>query len=190
MKVRNGDTPIVLPDIVKVGDPITARWANGIRTAVQRLRDRTPVVHGSPLFYIPPCPFGKFTNDTSGNLCLEGGLVVGGISSILIDPIIIATKNEDGTYTFEGSEGEILYFEIQYTPNVADDVILPGVDEIQDVIQHIGEPIPSSQLPTTLLQSGIHYYGLGIFGVNKFTPYGCGNLQLIHCPGSSTVTRQ
>jgi hypothetical protein len=43
MKIRNGDTPIQLPDIVKVGDPITARWANGIRTAVQRLRDRTPV---------------------------------------------------------------------------------------------------------------------------------------------------
>lgn len=47
MKARNGETPIQLPDIVKGGDPITARWANGIRAAVQRLRDRTPVVYGS-----------------------------------------------------------------------------------------------------------------------------------------------
>lgn len=45
MKIRNGDTPIQLPEIVRVGDPITARWANGLRAAVQRLRDRTPVVN-------------------------------------------------------------------------------------------------------------------------------------------------
>ncbi len=47
MRIRNGDTPIQLPEIVKVGDPITARWANGLRAAVQRLRDRTPVISGS-----------------------------------------------------------------------------------------------------------------------------------------------
>lgn len=45
MKIRNGDTPIQLPDTVRVGDPITARWANGLRAAVQRLRDRTPVIN-------------------------------------------------------------------------------------------------------------------------------------------------
>lgn len=55
MKIRNGDTPIQLPDIVKVGDPITARWANGIRTAVQRLRDRTPVAtFGRQMQYVHP----------------------------------------------------------------------------------------------------------------------------------------
>lgn len=45
MKIRNGDTPVQLPEIVRVGDPITARWANGLRAAVQRLRDRTPVIN-------------------------------------------------------------------------------------------------------------------------------------------------
>jgi hypothetical protein len=43
MKIRNGDTPIQLPEIVKAGDEITAKWANGIRKALQQLRDRKPV---------------------------------------------------------------------------------------------------------------------------------------------------
>ena len=47
MRVRNGDTPIQLPEIVRAGDAITARWANGMRSALQRLRDRTPVAYGS-----------------------------------------------------------------------------------------------------------------------------------------------
>jgi len=47
MKIRNGNTPIPLPDVVKNGDPISAKWANGIRLALQRLRDRTPIVTGN-----------------------------------------------------------------------------------------------------------------------------------------------
>jgi hypothetical protein len=43
MKIRNGETPIQLPDLIRAGDPITAKWANGIRSSLQRLRDRTPV---------------------------------------------------------------------------------------------------------------------------------------------------
>jgi hypothetical protein len=46
MKIRNGNTPIQLPELIRTGDPITARWANSIRTALQRLRDRTPVALG------------------------------------------------------------------------------------------------------------------------------------------------
>ena len=43
MKIRNGEAPIQLPDLIRAGDPITAKWANGIRSSLQRLRDRTPV---------------------------------------------------------------------------------------------------------------------------------------------------
>jgi hypothetical protein len=50
MKIRNGDTPIQLPDLVRNGDPITAKWANSIRTAIQRIRDRVPVASGKPRF--------------------------------------------------------------------------------------------------------------------------------------------
>ncbi len=46
MKIRNGDTPIQLPELIRSGDPITAKWANSIRSALQRLRDRTPVASG------------------------------------------------------------------------------------------------------------------------------------------------
>lgn len=50
MKVRNGNTPIPLPEIVRNGDAITARWANGIRLALERLRDRTPIAVGFSSF--------------------------------------------------------------------------------------------------------------------------------------------
>jgi len=53
MKIRNGDTDIKLPELVKVGDQITARWANSIRGALQRLRDRQPVLTGGLPINIP-----------------------------------------------------------------------------------------------------------------------------------------
>jgi len=49
MNIRNGETPIQLPDLIRAGDPITAKWANGIRSALQRLRDRTPIITGANL---------------------------------------------------------------------------------------------------------------------------------------------
>lgn len=48
MKSRNGETSIRLPELIRAGDPITARWANGIRESLQRLRDRSPVVYTPP----------------------------------------------------------------------------------------------------------------------------------------------
>jgi hypothetical protein len=56
MKIRNGDTPIKLPELIRSGDPITAKWANSIRAALQRLRDRTPLASGSRQ-YIERNPF-------------------------------------------------------------------------------------------------------------------------------------
>ena len=53
MNIRNGDTDIKLPELVKVGDQITARWANSIRGALQRLRDRQPVLTGGQAISIP-----------------------------------------------------------------------------------------------------------------------------------------
>jgi hypothetical protein len=55
MKTRNGDTPIQLPEVIRSGDPISAKWANSIRYAIQRLRDRVPVVYGNK--GIPLHPF-------------------------------------------------------------------------------------------------------------------------------------
>jgi hypothetical protein len=42
MIVNNGENQITLPDLVKVGDSISARWANSLRDCVQKLRDRKP----------------------------------------------------------------------------------------------------------------------------------------------------
>jgi hypothetical protein len=56
MKIRNGDTPIQLPEMIRSGDPISAKWANSIRAAIQRLRDRVPVGidNARPTKYVHP----------------------------------------------------------------------------------------------------------------------------------------
>jgi hypothetical protein len=79
MKIRNGDTPIPLPDVVKNGDAITARWANGIRTALQRLRDRTPVAIGG----------GKITGKTKPPLWVT-------LTQVSADPIAWSVYVEYG----------------------------------------------------------------------------------------------
>ena len=79
MKIRNGDTPIQLPDLIKSGDPITAKWANSIRSALQRLRDRVPVASSipRPLKIMPP--FWATLRQDSDNvlkLSMQDGYVV------------------------------------------------------------------------------------------------------------------
>ena len=66
MNIRNGDTDIKLPELVKVGDQITARWANSIRGALQRLRDRQPVLTGNQAISIPK-PFEVTLGAEGGN---------------------------------------------------------------------------------------------------------------------------
>jgi hypothetical protein len=46
MKISNGNTPIPLPRLVKAGDTITARLFNSIVIALERLRDRVPIITG------------------------------------------------------------------------------------------------------------------------------------------------
>lgn len=66
MKIRNGNTDIKLPEAVKVGDEITAKWANSIRSALQRLRDRQPVLTGGQPINIAK-PFEVFLGSDNGN---------------------------------------------------------------------------------------------------------------------------
>jgi len=42
MIVNNGENQITLPDLVRAGDSITAKWANSMRDSIQKLRDRKP----------------------------------------------------------------------------------------------------------------------------------------------------
>jgi hypothetical protein len=88
MKIRNGDTPIQLPDIVKVGDPITARWANGIRTAVQRLRDRTPVAtFGRQMQYVHPFKIIATIEEEEPRIYVSHGVVTYMLWDIDPEPI-------------------------------------------------------------------------------------------------------
>jgi hypothetical protein len=56
MKIRNGETPIKLPELIRAGDPITAKWANSIQGALQRLRDRSPT-NSNTRQYVEQNPF-------------------------------------------------------------------------------------------------------------------------------------
>jgi hypothetical protein len=56
MNIRNGETPIKLPELIRAGDPITAKWANSIQGALQRLRDRSPTGAGQRQ-YVEQNPF-------------------------------------------------------------------------------------------------------------------------------------
>jgi hypothetical protein len=78
MKTRNGGSPIQLPEIVKAGDDITAKWANQIRSALQRLRDRTPIVKtGKRLTNIKRSFWPSFRRTEADPELFEASLTVG-----------------------------------------------------------------------------------------------------------------
>jgi len=78
MKTRNGGSPIQLPEIVKAGDDITAKWANQIRSALQRLRDRTPIVKtGKRLTNIKRAFWPSFRRTEADPELFEASLTVG-----------------------------------------------------------------------------------------------------------------
>jgi hypothetical protein len=79
MKTRSGDTPIQLPDLIKSGDPITAKWANSIRSALQRLRDRAPSTTSGAAQRKSKPPFWstlRRMSDGTLKLFMEDGYVV------------------------------------------------------------------------------------------------------------------
>jgi len=105
MKIRNGDTPIQLPELIRTGDPITARWANSIRTALQRLRDRTPVATGGLKFSGYNHPFKIVTEKVKIN------------EDPLDDEIRVYVWNGAVTYLSWQTEDQPIYLEAEITIN-------------------------------------------------------------------------
>ncbi len=125
------------------------------------------------------CPLGS-TLDDAGTLKLRGGSVTGGVSNETVSPITLATSVADGTH---------LWLRVDFTANNADDVLLPGVEEISSVTTGSGTTIPDNIIPTMADPTGRIYIDLGSYQGNVFTPSGCGNVTLSHCPGSITYYR-
>jgi len=163
MNIRNGDTDIKLPELVKVGDQITARWANSIRGALQRLRDRQPVLTGSQAISIPK-PFevtlgadgGQYYVVVSaGKICerqMAAGLAEDALFFHVCDNQFDASGNPE---KFTIAIGEAIFV------NVLEDVygaIKPGSD-ITLVIDD-KDKMSLNYIPGPTAQAGSYFYKL------------------------------
>jgi hypothetical protein len=182
MNIRNGDTDIKLPELVKVGDQITARWANSIRGALQRLRDRQPVLTGSQAISIPK-PFevtlgadgGEYYVVVSaGKICerqMSAGLAEDALFFHVCDNQFDASGNPE---KFTIAIGEAIFV------NVLEDVygaIKPGAD-ITLVIDDKGKK-SLNYIPGPTLQAGSYFYKLAELeayeGSVRLVPYLAGS---------------
>jgi hypothetical protein len=59
---RPNDIPIVLPAITRAGQPVTAAWANQIRTALERLKNRGTIDKSYPIMPGYVHPYKIFVN--------------------------------------------------------------------------------------------------------------------------------
>ena len=163
MNVKNGNTDIKLPETVRVGDEITAKWANSIRGALQRLRDRQPVLTGGQPINIPK-PFEVFLGNDNGNyyvvvsagkICerqMTAGLAEDALFFHVCDNQFDASGNPE---KFTIAVGEAIFV------NVLEDVygaIKPGAD-ITLVIDD-KDKMSTNYIPGPTAQAGSYFYKL------------------------------
>jgi hypothetical protein len=194
MKIRNGETPIKIPPIVKAGDPITARWANDLRDALQRLRDRVPVIKGASGGGGSRCLpfFNTYTKPAEGEGdpidMLTGGIVTGGATNETVEDIeleLLTPANEPKP------NGTRLFLVVNFTAVTADDVLMPGVLSLGEITTEYVDPDadpPDNKIPENLDPTGTIYINLGEIRDGRFIAAKCGDKTIFHCPGSITVT--
>jgi hypothetical protein len=123
---------------------------------------------------VQPCALG-YVYEEGADTKLQGGIVTGGSSNVDVDPITLTLSSTDGTW---------LWLRVDFTANEADDVLIPGIDDIDTVATGSGTSIPANIIPTMSSPSGRIYIPLGQYNDGAFMPGGCGNIILTHCPGS------
>jgi hypothetical protein len=163
MNIRNGNTDIKLPGLVKVDDKITAKWANSIHGALQRLRDRQPVLTGGNPINIPK-PFEVTLGSEGGNyyvvvsagkICerqMVAGLTEDALFFHICDNQFDASGNPE---KFTIAVGEAIFV------NVLEDVygaIKPGAD-ITLVIDD-KDKMSLNYIPGPTAQAGSYFYKL------------------------------
>jgi hypothetical protein len=128
-------------------------------------------------------PFCKVYRDLEEELWkLLGGTVTGGEGTETIADITIGTIGE------EPADGTFYWLSIDVTANEEDGVLLPGC-EVTYATTGSGTTVPSNTIPEVGALSGQLYISLGEWMAGKFTPAGCGNLQVFHCPGTLSYSR-
>ena len=127
-------------------------------------------------------PFCKvFPDDTEWKLL--GGTITGGDLTETIADILI------GTVGSEPVDGTFYWLKCSYTGEVEDLVLLPGGDLTAVAAVGNGLVVPNNQIPTAATPAGFVYLVLGQWNGSVFTPSGCGDVTLTHCPGSLSYSR-
>jgi hypothetical protein len=127
----------------------------------------------------PDLPFCyKFMDGSTKKL--RGGIVIGGETNQVIGDITLANTATDNTF---------LWIRVNFKANMADHVLLPGVEKITAAATGSGTTVPDNVIPTIAAPTGKIYILLGHYFNDIFTPDACGNFVIGHCPGAITASR-
>lgn len=105
---RPNDIPIVLPPITRVGQPVTAAWANQIRTALVRLKNRGTIDKSYPIVPGYVHPYKIFVNYTSGSYEMQ--MQIGRFTTMRLASVSGIAKliSTDQNISYDSSAGAFL----------------------------------------------------------------------------------
>jgi hypothetical protein len=175
MPVSNGNNQITLPDLVRAGDSITAKWANSMRTAIQKLRDRKPQQGKNSKILKIAAPFNPSVklNGAQWQISASRGLVIEKLSTAdeTVDALLYWTPSNaltGGLPTwFNINSGQSLFVKVTETNSGTVRVIASVVFEVA-----ASSTISTAYIPgnPSALQDGVYYYEIAAFTVVDTKP--------------------
>lgn len=114
---------------------------------------------------------------------LRGGSVSGGTGNEIVADIDL------GPVATPPANGNREWLEVDFTATVEDGVLFPGGDVTGVTVGAGGTTLPANVVPTAADSDGMRVVDLGVWSDGRFLPVACGNIQVWHCPGSLTVSR-
>ena len=105
---RPNDIPIVIPNVKKRGDTITADWANQLRDAVVRLKNRGTIDKSYPIIPGYVHPYKIFVNYTSGSYEMQ--MQIGRFTIMRLGSVSSVAKliTDERYIAYDGSAGAFL----------------------------------------------------------------------------------
>jgi hypothetical protein len=164
MIVNNGENAIPLPELIRTGDPITARWANSIRSSIQKLRDRKPTVERQTKINRLSYPFEPSIrlNGEQWQISVARGLVV--------EKIATADEGDDALLYWEPSNiltaGLPTWFDIENNQSIFAVVTESNSGTVRVITSVVLEVAASDTLSLAYIpgvQDGVYYYELAKF---------------------------
>lgn len=171
MIVNNGQNQITLPDVVRAGDSITAKWANSMRTAIQALRDRKPRAEIQTKIGRIAAPFTPTVklNGAQWQISASRGLVIEKVSTAdeTVDALLYWTPSNAltgglPTY-FNINSGQSLFVKVTETNSGT-------VRVIASVLLEVASSTTKSLAYIPGVQDGVYYYEIAAFTVVDTKP--------------------